>query len=380
VDLDWWRDTLAELVKGIDLLARPRDGLLTDVEQRLETARTIDAKSLSGKAVARAWKDALEDIADTERCPGYNGLQLDPQLGLRPVGKDPASGLWEFAMPHTGTVPQRRADGQLALEDDHAIVVVLIPGGTGQLGAQARDRAAPNHDLLARRNEGPVHEVELAPYFLSKYAMTQAQWERAMRCNPSRYPIGMRIGGIEQTAQHPVENVTWNECQEAVRRLGLALPTEVQWEYAARAGTGTPWWTGDQRDSLVGAVNLADQAARRGGATWAAIQDWLDLDDGYTVHAPVDFDRANPFGLHGVHGNVWEWCRDALIAYDVTPDSGDGLRAQPGSTTRVFRGGGFRNTAAQSRVSSRLGDVPEKRSSDLGLRPARIVDGLTGST
>ncbi len=375
VDLAWWCHSLDELLADIDRLLEPESGLLQDVQRRLEVARHLEQRSLTGPGVARAWHEAMDDVADPQRCPAYGGLSLQPMLGLRPVGKDPQSGLWEFAMPHTGTVPQRRADGSLGLALDHALVFVLIPGGRARLGAQAQDPAVPHYDSQARSNEGPVHEASMAPFFLAKHCMTQAQWQLVMGNNPSRYGPGTTVGGVQHSLQHPVENVSWDECQEAMWRLGLALPEERQWEYAARAGTSTPWWTGPRRDTLAGAVNLADRAARRGGARWASIADWPELDDGYTTHAPVDHGSANPFGLHAVHGNVWEWCRGPLTPYKLgaqpensTPD-GDAETDTGAVAGRVYRGGGFRNTSGQSRVSSRLSEERGKRASDLGLRP-----------
>jgi len=376
IDQLWWQGTLARLVSGIERLIEPGRGLVLDIERRLVVARSIDADTRSGKPARKAWKKARAAIADVDRCPAYDGLELEPQLGLLPIGADPDSGLWEFCLPHTGSVPERDEAGRLTLDGDTALVLVLIPGGRARIGAQARAPGSPHHDPLAKHNESPVHEVQLAPYFLAKGTMTQGQWERLAGSNPSRYPPRTRLAGVSHSLAHPVENVSWDECRGMLARLGLVLPTEVQWEHAARAGTQGPWWTGTRRDSLVGAVNLADKAARRGGATWASIDDWPELDDGFGVHAPVDAGRKNAFGLHGSHGNVWEWCLDGLGDYAAATANGDGLRQVSGAQHRVFRGGGFRSTAAQARVSCRMGDTPHKRASDLGVRPARRVDGL----
>jgi len=175
------------------------------------------------------------------------------------------------------------------------------------------------------------------------------------------------------TLLHPVEMVSWRDSTETLARLGLELPTEAQWEYAARAGTSTPWWTGEQRQSLRGIANLADQALRRAGSTYFTPDDWPDLDDGYAVHAPVNAFLPNPFGLYNVHGNLFEWCRDESASYDNPAMEGDGERHGT-KRQRMFRGGSFIDIAAHARSSCRSGDVPEYRNDAFGLRPARVVE------
>jgi len=168
--------------------------------------------------------------------------------------------------------------------------------------------------------------------------------------------------------------VSWTECAETTRRLGLLLPTEAQWEYAVRAGTRTPWWTGSAKESLLGAANLADRAGTRVNAAWPGIADWPELDDGWPVHAPVDEFRANPFGLHGVHGNVWEWCRDWFGPYGEIERPGDGERLATDHRWRVNRGGSYTHEAAFARSSRRNNSPPETRTNHLGVRPSRALD------
>ena len=159
-------------------------------------------------------------------------------------------------------------------------------------------------------------------------------------------------------------------------RLGLSLPSEAQWEYGARGGTTSVWWTGAERESLrtEKAANLADQAAARGGATWPAIQDWPELDDGYGVHAPVDQFAPNPFGLHNVHGNVWEWCLDGYDSRFYRQRTGENPVSNPaGSSDRVPRGGGFDSSAAYARSALRYHYTPELALNSLGLRLARAL-------
>jgi formylglycine-generating enzyme required for sulfatase activity len=171
-----------------------------------------------------------------------------------------------------------------------------------------------------------------------------------------------------------VEYVNFADAAKVMAHLALALPTEAQWEYAARAGTTTPWWTGPERDSLRGAVNLADQSAGRAGAPWIGIRDWPEFDDGHVVHAPVDALRANPFGLHHVHANVWEWCADRFVAYTRPARAGDGFRDVDGPAPQVGRGGAFTMTAGVARVTNRGPGPPTHRDETIGLRPARALE------
>jgi formylglycine-generating enzyme required for sulfatase activity/tRNA A-37 threonylcarbamoyl transferase component Bud32 len=368
-ETQWQHDVLEELIKGLDTFASPDPevGRIADVERRLTFARTVREKTLGMYAVE--WTEAIRSIQDPQECPAYGGLRITPQLGLLPLGRDPGSGLWEFAHLQTGEIPWRHEDGHLVIDRESGLVFVLIPGGTFLMGAQKDDPGKPGYDPRAEANEGPVHEVTLSPFFLSKFEMTQGQWERFTGENPSYYASGDLV---PKPGLHPVEQVSWEGCTRITARLGLVLPTEAQWEYAARAGTTTSWWTGGERDSLIDAANLADQTARRGGATWPTIADWPDLEDGFVVHAEAGSFRANGFGLHDVHGNVWEWCRDGYGPYTDPVRPGDGER-QVSSRFRVSRGGSFSLSASSARSACRSADTPVTRNDYLGLRPARVI-------
>ncbi len=383
----WKHDYLTGLVDDLARLSDPDPaiGLIADVDARLQTSRTVTERTV-GRFAAQ-WNEAVASIGDAAACPKYGGLRIRPQLGLVPIRRDPDSGLWEFihvatVAPGHGPQPKVGPDGRYALVPEDGVVLVLVPGGTFAMGAARPDDAQtsgePNVDAAAVADESPVNRVTLAPFFISKYEMTQGQWLRATGRNPASYAAGLRAGGTVFTLTHPVESIGHADAIRVSWQLGLTVPTEAQWEYAARAGTATPWWSGPDRESLRQhgvAANLADQAALRGGAQWPAIGDWPELDDGFVLHAPVGSTRANPFGLHEVHGNVFEMTREPYAQYKELAASGpEGLRAGDQSDGFIARGGSFTFNANYARVSFRYGLAPNYHNDDLGVRPARRLD------
>ncbi len=365
----WHHDVLAELVRDLEAFVDPKSGLVADVEARLAFAQTINRRSIEEPAAD--WSRAIASIADRNECPRYSGLTLKPQLGLVPLGRDRTSGLWEFAHLQTGDPASRNSEGELVLTENTGLVFVLIPGGTFRMGT-SRAEPGPNLDPHATEVEGPVNEVALEPFFLSKYEMTQGQWLRFTGSNPSIHGPEVELGGKQHSLLHPVEHVSWDVCSEVLRRLGLVLPTEAQWEYAVRAGTTSVWWTGNERESLRGAANLSDRFCKEnGGSEGWKYEEWLD--DGFVIHAPVGVYRANGFGLHDTAGNVFEWCRDRYCAYTNPAGPGDGERSAPDSNLRPIRGGCWNFDSLYARSAWRVGGPPETTTRDLGLRPAMML-------
>jgi len=366
----WWHDTLRDLIVGLEELSGDDDHgrTVASVVKRLEFARTIEQQSLLDEK--EAWDAAITSIANPDECPDYGDLTLTPQLGLVPIGRDAESGLWEFWHVQSGARPERDDQGKLVLTEEMGLVLVLIPGGTLLMGAQSSDEDGLNYDPLADSDESDendrLFEVALDPYFLSKYEMTQGQWLRSTGKNPSVYgphdhDTNWNAAGRPGDLLHPVEQVSWMDCERELSRLCLVLPTEAQWEFACRAGTDTPWWTGSDPLALDEAGNVADQYGKdHGGSGWSIWEN--DLDDGSTVHAAVGSYRANALGLHDTIGNLWEWCLDGSGSFEATPRRG------------VNRGGSFSSTARLARSASRNGNVPSRRSSTLGCRPARARD------
>jgi formylglycine-generating enzyme required for sulfatase activity len=366
----WQHDTLVELVEDLEgfeagLLAQ--DAITAEhswsIPRRLAFARELEAGFTAGGDYAAAWAAALPSIRDA-----YPGLHLTPQLGLLPIGPDPDSQLWEFAHLMTGAPAARAPNGRLILTEHTGAVLVLLPGGCFWMGAQGTDPTARNFDEQAQQNDLPPREVALPPFFLSKYELTQGQWLHLTGRNPSRFgphnwdPDWLETGE-EGTRLHPVEQVGWRECLTWLSRAGLAAPSEAEWEYGARGGTTTPWYTGEQATSLGGHANLSDLWAQGHGAEiWPSHEAWLL--DGATVHAPVGRYAPNPFGLHDVAGNLWELCVN-------DPGEGSSQRAQ--STTPFYRGAGFNNPARSARSACRLVNAASIGGRAQGIRPARAI-------
>ncbi len=197
-------------------------------------------------------------------------------------------------------------------------------------------------------DERPVTQVTLSrPFWLGKTEVTQAQWEALTGSNPSHF----------KGASLPVEKVSWDDAMAFCRKLTereraagrlpegyeYTLPTEAQWEYACRAGT-----TGDYAGNLDA-------------------MGWYDPNSGSSTK-PVSQKQANAWGLHDMHGNVWEWCLDWVGAL---PGGGVSDPTGPGSgSLRVYRGGCWGSTAGLCRSANRSGRTPDNRWNNLGFRVA----------
>jgi serine/threonine protein kinase/formylglycine-generating enzyme required for sulfatase activity len=354
----WLRESLAQLLAELGSLQTLAD----DVQRRLDFARSVDRLTL--EEPREAWHTAAAAVAADAR---FDGLVLAPQRGLIPLGADPDSRLQEFALLATGHTPARDAAGHLLLDDESAAVLVLVPGGPTTVGA------SPETDAWCAEWDGPPQSVRLDPFLIGKHELTQGQWMRHTGSNPSTYGKPSKEDGRDHPARHPVESVSFLDATRVLAQLGLELPTEVQWEHAARAGTTTPWWCGAEPISLQGCANVADRYAQVHGG----IPSWHyspEIDDGVLLHAAVGSYRANAFGLHDVAGNVTEWTRSTWEDWArFHPRDGDG--ACPGEETApVVRGGTYAGGATEVRSSLRQGEPPSFKSFMLGLRIARRLE------
>jgi len=161
--------------------------------------------------------------------------------------------------------------------------------------------------------------------------------------------------------------VSRSEAGRVMQHIGLTLPSEIQWECAARATTSTRWWTGYDPQSLIGAENAG-----------SGIDASLPYKDEWPELAPVDALRPNPWGLHHMLGNVAEWTSDnywTSYRWDLALD-GTGRQLAPDSGLRVVRGGSFGDDLSGLRASRRVDSPPDQPNATFGLRPLRPIDPL----
>jgi formylglycine-generating enzyme required for sulfatase activity len=333
-------------------------GLAARVRERLAWAEGIAADSIDRHA--ERWH-AARAIAAAD--PRLYGLDLQPQVGLVPLGPDPVTGLLEFADLRSGPPPRRDATGSLEYADDSGIVFVLLPGGSCSIGAQAEVPEATNYWPGAKADEAPVERVQLQPFLLGKHEVTQAQWQRLSGYNPS-----LAIG--RGSARHPVGYVSWLEAERVLRENGMVLPTEAQWEYGCRAGSTHAWATGDDVASLLGHANVADESAR--GQFGPGFRYEATLRDGWVTDAPVGTFTANALGLHDLHGNHDEWCLDVYRAPRCLHVPGTAGVREGAEVHRVYRGGSYAQPADNFARCAYRGKAPaDTARHDLGLRAAR---------
>ncbi len=343
-----------------------------DLERRAADARTLHQRSIGDHRAA--WDEAVRAIAVS---PRYGGLVIPPQLGLVPLGPDAHSGLFEFAhIGPTGSLPRRRAtDESLTFGGSACIVLVLIPGGLAQLGHQRVDPDGARYCDQAQPHEG-LAEVLLEPFFIGKYAITQGQYERRVGRIPNYYWPGWAKPPFTVDLRQGADSIDWHEAYRFATSLDLILPTAAQHEYATRAGTSTPFWTGVAPESLSGSENARLTTA----AVYVDEDDRVLLWPGLALPGPVGVYRANPFGLYDMAGNGREWCLDRYRVDRFSSElrGGDGLHGplfEPDLGRPIHRNvRGGRGSVMHSTSGARQDEIESGRLRDVGFRVARALD------
>ena len=222
-----------------------------------------------------------------------------------------------------------------------SFTMIRVDGGTFTMGATAEQGSDANDD------EKPAHEVTLSSYMIGETEVTQALWQAVMGNNPSKF---------SDNPQNPVDQVSWEYCQEFVKKLNkltgktFRLPTEAEWEYAARGG-------GKSKHYKYSGSNSLDDVV------------WYDGNSGRKTH-PVKGKAPNELGLYDMSGNVWEWCADWYDWEYYKSSQKSNPKGQSTGSYRVMRGGGWGDYAWSCRVSRRYYYDPSYRRS-LGFRLAQ---------
>ena len=218
-----------------------------------------------------------------------------------------------------------------------SFTMIAVEGGTFSMGATSEQGSDADND------EKPVHSVALSDYYIGETEVTQELWQAVMGSNPSRF------GGYPK---RPVEQVSWNDCQEFIKKLNqltgmnFRLPTEAEWEYAARGG------------------NKSKGYKYSGGNTIGNVA-WYTDNSGSRTH-DVKTKQANELGIYDMSGNVYEWCQDWYGNYSSSSQTNP--TGPSSGSLRVIRGGSWSISARYCRVSDRCNFYPDFRDDDLGLR------------
>ena len=238
--------------------------------------------------------------------------------------------------------PEDGGPGAVLVEPIAGIPFVQVPGGSFVMG-DTFGEGIPN--------EQPVHTVHLDSFFIGKFPVTQSQWNTLMPENPARFP----------GALHPVEQVTWEDARAFIRRLtdanggkfGFHLPTEAQWEYAARSGGREEKFAGGDDFEKFG---------------------WCLENSAGSSH-PAGSRAPNGLVICDMSGNVWEWCLDVFCedAYEAPPERNP--VCLEGAVDRVIRGGSWNIDAWSARCARRFGYPPDFWGPGLGFRLVMTVRG-----
>jgi formylglycine-generating enzyme required for sulfatase activity len=218
--------------------------------------------------------------------------------------------------------------------------------------------------------------VEATQYVTEAEQSESGAWGITAAGSEKSKAYSWRNPGFEQTDDHPVVDVSWNDAMQFCEWLSTEdgvhtrLPTEAEWEYACRAGTTTPYWNGADQLALVTIANVLDRTAAE---TIAGTKEPIDASDGYAFTSPVGSFRANPFQLYDMHGNVSEKCLDAFDAdLYTTEDRVDPVILDEGSR-RVSRGGEFAGSVRMLRADYRHPQSPTSHSFASGFRVVQSV-------
>ena len=232
-----------------------------------------------------------------------------------------------------------KGSNQTIIVNGVSFTMIAVEGGTFQMGATSEQGSD------ASDGEKPVHSVTLSDYYIGETEVTQELWQAVMGSNPSRF---------SGNPQRPVEQVSWNDCQEFIKKLNqltgknFRLPTEAEWEYAARGGNKSKGY------KYSGSNTIRNVA-------------WYTDNSSSQTH-DVKTKQANELGIYDMSGNVWEWCQDWYNSNYYSSSLENNPTGPASGSHRVLRGGGWLSFARSCRVSHRNYDIPGSRDGSIGFR------------
>ncbi len=372
----WWQEVI------LMLLAQGNPSLFTPfMQQALRHSRFAEASEILGLI--------LEEAAEVSTAPFIAMLQ-------EPAGQDPPH--WARQLAALQALERLNAATELAalnetlchhplpeirnwarscaiagsqqvrVTENGGVELVLIPGGTFLMGSPETEEGHCDA-------EGPQHEVGIQPFYLGRYPVTNEEYERFLKANPKVHEPAYWGDRQVNQARQPVVGVSWEDAQRFAQWAGARLPTEAEGEYAARAGTTTPYWWGDE---------LGKNNANFGGcgSQWDGKQS-----------SPVGSFQPNAFGLHDMLGNVWEWVQDCWHEdYGDAPKDGSAWEGCAYISTRsrrrwvsdrtanggnyarrVIRGGSWGYFPKDVRSASRSAGLPGGSTRLIGFRLAQDI-------
>ena len=243
------------------------------------------------------------------------------------------------------TLEEETSETQIITVNGVSFTMIAVKGGTFNMGAQSIDPSGTNYDSDAFDNESPVHSVTLSDYYIGETEVTQELWEAVMGSNPSSF---------SGNPQRPVEMVSWDDCKEFITNLNnltgmnFRLPTEAEWEYAARGGNESQGYKYSGSNTIV---NVA----------------WYSGNSGDATHN-VKTKSPNELGIYDMSGNVWEWCEDWYG--DYSSGSQTNPTGPSSGSLRVIRGGYWGAGTGVCRVTYHGSNYPDDWSNYYGFRLA----------
>lgn len=308
--------------------------LLSTIPLVAQYSPCYEAAFAEGKRLYEAGKyaQAKNYFNEAKSCPDPNTIVVDEWIGK-----------CEKAM----TDKKNKPTNDLTISvNGISFVMKFVEGGTFYMGAQSDNPDEPNFDSEALVEEQPVHKVMLSSFYIGETEVTQALWLEVMGEDPGwedKYGFG---------SNYPAYRVSWEDCQEFIRKLNdrtgkkFRLPTEAEWEYAARGGNKSKGYR------YAGGNNV-DQVS------------WHQ-DNSEDIAHPVKLKKANELKLYDMSGNLWEWCSDWYDEYNK--DSQSNPQGPLDGTIRVLRGGSWSDDFDYGLLPNRFFSAPGFAAYFIGVR------------